>query len=141
VAVRDDWFVSAGFQMPPAKVAARALLDSPDRPTAVFAGSDEMAFGVLLAAAELGLRVPEDLSVVGIDDHAWSEAFGLTTVRQDPQAQGATAARIVLDELQGRPSKQRVVRAECSLVLRRTTAPPPVASAPVHRPLEILEHI
>jgi len=125
VEARDDWFLSAGFQMPDAKVAARELLCREDRPTAVFAGSDEMAFGVLLAAGELGLCVPEDLSVIGIDDHAWSEAFGLTTVRQDPQAQGATAARIVLDELQGVHARQRTVRAECSLVLRRTTAAPP----------------
>jgi DNA-binding LacI/PurR family transcriptional regulator len=144
IEARDDWFISAGFQMPPAKAAARRLLDCADRPTAVFAGSDEMAFGVLLAAGELGLRVPEDLSVIGIDDHAWSEAFGLTTVRQDPQAQGATAARIVLDAIQGVQTRQRVVRADCSLVLRRTTAPPPdrrTTPAPMHRPLEILEHI
>jgi LacI family transcriptional regulator, repressor for deo operon, udp, cdd, tsx, nupC, and nupG len=104
-----------------------------------------MAFGVLLAAGELGLRVPEDLSVIGIDDHAWSEAFGLTTVRQLPQAQGATAARIVLDELAGIHTRQRAVRAECSLVLRRTTAPPApgtlhqAAMAPVHVPLGVLE--
>jgi DNA-binding LacI/PurR family transcriptional regulator len=112
----------------------------------VFAGSDEMAFGVLVAAGELGLRVPDDLSVIGIDDHAWSEAFGLTTVRQHPQAQGATAARIVLDELQGIHARQRVVRAECSLVLRSTTAPPPLrlagpAPEALHRPLGLLEHI
>ena len=147
VEARDDWFISAGFQMPPAKLAARTLLSGDDRPTAVFAGSDEMAFGVLLAAGELGLRVPEDLSVIGIDDHAWSEAYGLTTVRQDPQAQGATAARIVLDELEGIHTRQRVVRAECSLVLRRTTAPPPPAhperpsdSPAAHCPVGVLEH-
>ncbi|HET6826117.1 MAG TPA: LacI family DNA-binding transcriptional regulator [Amnibacterium sp.] len=144
--VRDDWFISAGFQMPPAKRAARTLLGVADRPTAVFAGSDEMAFGVLVAAGELGLRVPDDLSVIGIDDHAWSDAFGLTTVRQHPQAQGATAARIVLDELQGIHARQRVVRAECSLVLRSTTAPPPLrlagpAPEALHRPLGLLEHI
>jgi DNA-binding LacI/PurR family transcriptional regulator len=142
-AVREDWFLSAGFQMPPARLAARALLSGADRPTAVFAGSDEMAFGVLLAAGELGLRVPEDLSVIGIDDHAWSDAFGLTTVRQHPQAQGATAARIVLDELQGIRARPRVVHAECSLVLRRTTAPPPAHDGRVpeaeHHPIGVLE--
>ncbi len=136
---RDDWFLSAGFLMPAAKVAALELLSRPDRPTAVFAGSDEMAFGVILAAGELGIRVPEDLSVIGIDDHAWSEAFGLTTVRQDPQAQGATAARVVLDALDGALTRQRIIRAECSLVLRRTTAPPAASPRRVHH-LGVLEH-
>jgi LacI family repressor for deo operon, udp, cdd, tsx, nupC, and nupG len=124
---REEWSVSGGFMMPQAKVAALALLSSGDRPTAIFAGSDEMGFGVLLAAQELGLRVPDDLSVVGIDDHAWSAAFGLTTVRQDPHEQGAIAARIMLDELQGIPVRQRVLRAGCELVVRCTTAPPPEA--------------
>jgi DNA-binding LacI/PurR family transcriptional regulator len=125
IAPRDDWFASGGFLMPQAKVAASALLGRPERPTAVFAGSDEMAFGVMLAAQELGLRIPEDLSVIGIDDHSWSEAFGLTTVRQDPHEQGATAARVMLDELRGVPARHRVLHAGCELVVRRTTAPPP----------------
>ena len=122
---REDWFCSGGFLMPQAKAAAQVLLRSDDRPTAVFAGSDEMAFGIMLAAQELGLRVPEDLSVIGIDDHAWSEAFGLTTVRQNPLEQGAVAARLMLEELRGAPIRQRVIRAPSELVVRRTTAPPP----------------
>ena len=120
----DSWFASGGFLMPQAKEAAVAMLTGPDRPTAVFAGSDEMAFGVLLAARELGLRVPEDLSVIGIDDHAWSASFDLTTVRQDPHGQGGTAARIVLDELSGLPVHGLVHAAGCELVVRGTTAPP-----------------
>ncbi|MFD1721974.1 LacI family DNA-binding transcriptional regulator [Amnibacterium endophyticum] len=118
------WFGSGGFLLPQAKRAALEVLRGPDRPSAVFAGSDEMAFGVLLAARDLGLRVPEDLSVIGIDDHSWSESFGLTTVRQDPQAQGGAAARIVLDELAGLPVHGLVHHAASELVIRGTTAPP-----------------
>lgn len=116
------WFRSGGFRMPEAKEAALDLLRGPDRPSAVFAGSDEMAFGVLLAARDLGLDVPRDLSVVGIDDHGWSASFGLTTVRQEPRAQGGEAARIVLDELAGVPVRGLVHRSRCELVVRRTTA-------------------
>jgi DNA-binding LacI/PurR family transcriptional regulator len=127
IEAREDWVLSGGFLMPQAKAAAQVLLSMDDQPTAVFAGSDEMAFGVLLAAQELGLRVPADLSVIGIDDHAWSEAFGLTTVRQDPFEQGAIAARLMLEELRGVPVRQRLIRASSELVVRRTTAPPPAS--------------
>ncbi|HEV7624438.1 MAG TPA: LacI family DNA-binding transcriptional regulator [Amnibacterium sp.] len=139
---RVDWFASGGFLMPQAKVAAQAVLSPADRPTAIFAGSDEMAFGVLVAAQELGLRVPEDLSVIGIDDHSWSETYGLTTIRQNPHEQGAVAAKLMLDELGGVRTRQRVIRADWQLVVRRTTAPPRAHGDPatLHRPVGVLEH-
>jgi DNA-binding LacI/PurR family transcriptional regulator len=119
-----------GFEVPHAKVAALAMLHQPDRPTAIFAGSDEMAFGVLLAAGELGLRVPEDLSVIGVDDHDWSGAFGLTTMRQDPYEQGRFAARTVLDLLNDVPVSVRTSRAPFSLVLRASTSAPGESAPP-----------
>lgn len=122
------WFGAGGFLMPRAKQVALAMLDRPDRPTAVFAGSDEMAFGALLAARDLGLRVPDDLSVVGIDDHGWSESFSLTTVRQDARAQGERASRVVLDELAGIPVRGMVLEERVELVVRGTTGP---ATVPV----------
>lgn len=126
IAPRMDWFASGAFTLAEAHRSATELLLQHERPTAVFAGSDDMAFGVLLAAQQLGLRVPQDLSVVGIDDHEDAEAFGLTTVRQDPHEQGRLAASMVLDALAGRPIRQRAVKTACTLVVRRTTAPPPV---------------
>lgn len=122
---RPDWFASGSFTLPDSRRAALDLLARPhDRPTAIFAGSDEMAFGVLLAAQELGIRVPEDLSVVGIDDHDYAESFGLTTVRQDPSEQGRAAAAMILDAIDGKRARTRSVKAPCSLVVRRSTAPP-----------------
>ena len=124
--VRPDpsWYALGGFMVPQAKVAALEMLRAPNPPTAIFAGSDEMAFGAILAAAELGLRVPEDVSVIGIDDHDWSDAFGLTTVRQDPRDQGRVAARSVVDELSGMPVGDQVTTTQVELVVRRSTAPP-----------------
>ncbi|WP_083393005.1 LacI family DNA-binding transcriptional regulator [Curtobacterium sp. MMLR14_010] len=93
------------------------------RPTAVFCASDEMALGVLLAARRLGLRVPADLSVIGIDGHEYGAAVSLTTVAQDPEAQGRVAARAVLAEVDGaRPGV--LPPAPATLVVRGTTAPP-----------------
>jgi len=94
------------------------------RPTAVFANSDEMAFGVLLAAQQSGLRVPDDLSVIGIDNHDMAAAFELTTLAQDPHAQGALGAQILLDELRGAPPRRSSIRADFELLVRGSTGPP-----------------
>ena len=81
---------------------AKRLLAAPTgRPTAVFAASDEMAIGVITAAQELGLRVPYDLSVIGIDGHELGEVFGLTTFDQAPRRQGADAVHMLLSQLDG----------------------------------------
>ncbi|MEH0109485.1 LacI family DNA-binding transcriptional regulator [Tersicoccus sp. MR15.9] len=110
-------------------VVARALAGDPGRrPTGIVASSDEMAFGALLAAAEAGLRVPEDVSVIGIDDHEFSEVFGLTTIRQDPIAAGERAASILLAELEhepGVPTDQPATEPH-ELILRRSTGPAPL---------------
>jgi DNA-binding LacI/PurR family transcriptional regulator len=87
------------FTIPGGHAAARALLNQPTRPTAILAASDEMAFGAIHVARELGLDVPGDLSIVGIDGHDLGEYYGLTTVDQGVRFQGRTAATILLDEL------------------------------------------
>ena len=119
----SGWYGPGGFVLPLAKSTALRMLRSPTPPTAIFAGSDEMAFGALVAAVELGLRVPDDLSVIGVDDHDWSESFGLTTVRQDPYEQGRVAARTVLDGLAGLSIGTGPTRAGFELVQRRSTGP------------------
>ena len=65
----------------------------------MFAASDEMAIGALLAARDLGFSVPEELSIVGIDGHELGEFFRLTTVDQFPLGQGERAADAVLAKL------------------------------------------
>ena len=75
------------------------LLGAREAPTAIFAFSDEMAFGVLRAARALGIGVPEELSVVGFDDHDLADLLDLTTVRQDVVELGSLAARRVLGKV------------------------------------------
>ena len=96
------------------------------RPTAVFCASDEMALGVVLAAQQAGLSVPEDVSVMGIDGHEYGEVVGLTTVSQDPVAQGRVAARAVLAEVDGAVAGP-LPASPAYLVVRATTAAPPRA--------------
>jgi DNA-binding LacI/PurR family transcriptional regulator len=118
--------VSADFSVRGAQRAALTLLERPDRPSAVFAESDEMAFGVMAAARALDLRIPEDLSLVGIDDHDISESMGLTTVAQPVRTLGELAALqlagLMSHHAQPYPAQRVVV--PTLLVVRESTAPP-----------------
>jgi len=125
LAVRPEWVIPGGFTLPAARAAMNELFSRPGpRPTAVFAASDEMAFGAILAAQDHGLSIPGDLSVIGIDNHDYAESFGLTTMAQDPFDQGASATRILLDELAGAEARSRSVRCPVTLIVRRSTAAP-----------------
>lgn len=119
---RPDLEVSGGFTPAGGRAATAELLARPDPPTAVLAMSDEMAFGCLRAARDHGLRVPGDLSVVGIDDHELSDVGGLTTVRQPVQEAGALAAGLLLEGIEGGELRQTVLPTR--LLVRTTTAPP-----------------
>jgi len=114
-----DFTIEGGFR------AAKRLLARPGgRPSAIFAASDEMAIGALVAARELGFRVPDDLSVIGIDGHELGEFFTLTTVDQFPLAQGERAAEAILAELEARGSGSRApapAPLPFDLVVRGTT--------------------
>ncbi|ACQ78573.1 transcriptional regulator, LacI family [Beutenbergia cavernae DSM 12333] len=108
-----------------AEAAARLFaLDAP--PTAVFAANDLAALGVLQAAHEAGLRVPDDLSVVGFDDIAMASHATppLTTVRQPKTAMGVRAVRLLLDRIAEPEREPRSERLECELVVRASVAPP-----------------
>lgn len=100
------------------------LLEQVPDLTAVFAASDEMAMGVILALRERGRRVPEEISVIGVDGHDLGALVGLTTMAQPAAEQGATAAQLVLDMVGGRPPAGDVV-VTTELVLRGSTGPVP----------------
>ncbi len=122
-AVRTAWMVNGRFSFDGGVAAGTELLAAEsDRPTAVFCASDEMALGLLVAAHRAGVRVPEDLSVIGVDGHEYGATVGLTTVAQDPEAQGRTAARAVLAEVEGH-APEPAGPAAVELVVRGTTGP------------------
>ena len=106
-------------------VDGRALLGLTCPPTAVVTANDLQAVGVYEAARQAGVRVPEDLSVVGFDDLPFTRWAGppLTTVRQPLSDMGATAADLVLTLASGEPARTRVELAT-TLVVRHSTAPP-----------------
>ena len=116
---RDDFCTEGGRRQ------ARELLAMAQPPTAIVAGNDPQAFGVLQALGERGLRAPDDLSVVGFDDvpvASWATP-ALTTVRQPLAAMAATAFRM----LHGRPGagEPHHIELATTLVIRESTGPPP----------------
>lgn len=101
VSARAAWFKSVSkYAISEGYSAAKQLLGDPhNAPTAIFASSDELAVGVLLAAKDLGLSVPNDLSIVGVDNHDLSEFFGITTINQNVHGQAAQLVRTMLQLL------------------------------------------
>jgi DNA-binding LacI/PurR family transcriptional regulator len=120
----EELVVQGDFELEAARAATLGLLRAHPDVTAVFAASDEMAMGVVLAARALGLRVPDDLSVIGVDGHELGELIGLTTIAQPVQAQGTTAARLLLAMITGESAPNQVIF-PTDLVVRTSTAPPP----------------
>jgi len=133
VSLADDLVVPAQgntgtFDQAFAFNAAKRLLERRDRPTAVFCGNDEMALQVYNAAAELGLRIPTDLSVVGFDDYRlFSEGLrpGLTTVALSYQRMGRIAADLLLQSIGGETLPSEIIRVQGPLIQRDSTAPLP----------------
>ena len=117
----DDFDIPGGYR------SALKVLGTPDtRPTGIVAGSDEIALGVIMAARELGLRVPEDLSVIGIDGHPLGETFGLTTMNQHPANQGSMAVSQALAQLGGawNNTDDTHLELQVDLKIRSSTASP-----------------
>lgn len=120
----DESLIESGdFGIDGGQEAMTALLTRRDPPTAVFAMSDEMAFGALMALSERELVPGVDLSIVGVDDHDVSRVVGLTTIRQRVAGQGATAARALLARLHAPDTPSLDVDSPTELVVRRTTGP------------------
>jgi LacI family transcriptional regulator len=125
IEVRTD-YVREGTRLPHvARAVATELLSRRERPTAIFAASDTQALGTLDAARGLGIRVPEELSVVGFDDIEVAAFVGLTTVRQPLLQSGRRGAGLLLEALAGRAVEPLRELLPLELVVRSTTGPAP----------------
>ena len=118
--------VEADFEIGGGIDAAGSLLDLPEPPTAIFAFNDNIAIGTIQAARARGVRVPEDLSVVGFDDieHATIVTPALTTVRQPLAEMGRTAVSLLIRLLERQSFETLRVELGTRLVVRESTAPP-----------------
>ena len=121
--IEGDWSAGSGYEIGRRLAAAH-------HPTALFVGNDQMAVGVLRALNEAGIKVPEDISVVGFDDQPEAGYFSppLTVVRQDFEELGRRCMDLMLGALEGAEGARTLV-VEPELVLRGSTAPPLRAAA------------
>jgi LacI family repressor for deo operon, udp, cdd, tsx, nupC, and nupG len=115
--VTTDWGGEQGA------AAMERLLSVREPPTAVYAHSDEVAVGAMRTLRRAGLRVPDDISIIGIDDHPLAELTDLSTVRQPVREQGVLAGQMLLGLLRGDDVEQAVTM-PTRLVIRGSTAPP-----------------
>ena len=126
VGVEDEYVLSGHFRSEHGAKGMKYLLGLDQPPTAIFAGSDSIALGVLAEARRQGIRVPEDMSLVGFDGTYQAEESvpPLTSVSQPLQEMGATALRFVLRQMRGELLDSRRVELATQLVVRESTAPP-----------------
>ena len=125
LALRPEYLLEDDYGRPQARRMATAMLSLKQPPTAIFAASDTLAFGVIEAARCMGRRVPEDLSVVGYDDIDMAEVVGLTTMHQLLFESGKLGMELLLDLLRAPRATHTCTLLPTKLVVRSTTAPPP----------------
>ena len=124
---REVHFFEFGLEVLEQQTEQISLLAShlcqPDRPTAIFAMNDLAAYQALRAAKQAGLRVPDDLAVVGFDNFYFCAHLDvpLTSVAQDPVAIGSRACELLIDQIEGNQPKPTSVRLPVRLVVREST--------------------
>lgn len=128
----DETLVAQGdFNEPSGVAAGRALLALPDAPTAIFAANDAMALGCMTAIREKGLRIPQDVSVVGFDDMPGAAVAqpGLTTMRHPVAAMAQASVQELMRRIQNQPGRRQRIEFPSEFVVRESTGPGPAAPA------------
>jgi DNA-binding LacI/PurR family transcriptional regulator len=123
IPLRPEYYEEKPHGRHEARQSARKMLSLSDRPTSIFAASDTQAVGVLEAAREAGLRVPEDLSVVGYDDIELADIMGLTTCRQLLFESGRRGVERLLETLREPETEPVYDVLPTELIVRDTTMP------------------
>lgn len=127
--VRPEWVVDGDFTFLSGLTCGARILSADPRPTAIFASNDDMAFGVIQAAARLGLSAPDDLSVAGFDDApgALFSVPQLTTVRQPVAEMAEAAARMLIAQAEDLADDAVRVREVAYVLIGRDSTAPPLA--------------
>ncbi|AWP33085.1 HTH-type transcriptional repressor PurR [Pantoea eucalypti] len=124
---RAEWIVQGDFEPESGYQAMQQILSQKQRPTAVFCGGDIMAMGAICAADEMGLRVPQDISVIGYDNVRNARYFApaLTTVHQPKAQLGEKALDMLLDRITSKREVSQTIEVHPTLIERRSVADGP----------------
>lgn len=127
IAARQEWIVQGDFESESGYQAMKQILAQPRLPTAVFCGGDVMAMGALCAVDEQGLKVPNDISVIGYDNIRNSRYFtpALTTVHQPKVELGEKALEMLLDRIVNKRDTAQTIEIHPRLIERRSVADGP----------------
>jgi len=117
----DEQLVACGeYTTQTGITCAKKLLSLKDRPTAIFSSNDQMAMGVYQVTQEMGIRIPEDLSLVGFDNIPESKYLGLTTVDQFIYEMGYRATQMLIQIINGTPLDDQTFRMQTKLIVRNS---------------------
>ncbi len=121
----DEWIVSSPLSMEAGREAAHKIFSLPHRPRALFLNNNFLSLGTLFAINDLKLRCPEDIAIVGFDDHSWAAVAcsPLTVVSQPIRNLGQEAAKLLMDAINGKEVENRRVELECNLIIRDSCCP------------------
>jgi DNA-binding LacI/PurR family transcriptional regulator len=119
-----ELMITAEWNRAGGQIATKELLSLANPPTAIFAASDLQAIGVLEAARNLGLNVPEELSVIGFDGIELSEIMELSTIQQPMQQMGEMGVACLMELVENPQKSPELIRLDTKLIERRTTTVP-----------------
>jgi LacI family purine nucleotide synthesis repressor len=127
ISVPENWIVQGDFEPESGYRAMQQILSQQHRPTAVFCGGDIMAMGAICAADEMGLRVPQDISLIGYDNVRNARYFSpaLTTIHQPKDSLGEAAFNMLLDRIVNKREESQSIEVHPRLVERRSVADGP----------------
>ena len=122
VPLPTEWVVPSPLSIEDGRASAHKILNLPDRPDALFISNNFLMLGVLEGVKELGLKCPEDISLIGFDDHPWATVCAppLSVVRQPAREIGRTAAEMLCDLIGGSVVQDQFVQLPCELILRKS---------------------
>jgi LacI family transcriptional regulator len=122
VPLPSEWVVPSPLSIEDGRISARQILALPDRPDALFVSNNFLMLGVLQAVKEIGLRCPDDISLIGFDDHPWASVCAppLSVVRQPAREIGRTAAHMLCALIGGSAVQEQFMQLPCELILRNS---------------------
>jgi LacI family transcriptional regulator len=123
IAARDEWVVTSALSIEAGRAATRQILSLTHRPRALFVNNNLLSLGALLEIKAMGLRCPEEIALVGFDDHPWAAVCDppLTVVRQPSRAIGSKAAEMLCTLIGGEVVEPSSIDMACELVVRQSS--------------------
>jgi len=121
--LNPDWVIPSQLSVDGGRRSIQKLFSSNNRPTAIFVNNNLLSLGVLLEINKMGINCPDDLAIVGFDDHPWAAVSNpaLTVVKQPAKKIGERAADILLSKIRKEPIEESQILLDCELIVRESS--------------------